>query len=47
MFVVAVLCVVVESFLWVDRMARRGERVYLARHRDHGKVPPMRWKERG
>lgn len=43
--VVAVLCVVVEAVIRVDAAARAGERIYLARHRDHTKVPRMRWRD--
>lgn len=42
---VSVFCVALEVAMWVDAVARRGERIYKARHRDHSKVPPMRWKE--
>lgn len=30
--------------LRIDRAAARGERVYQARHRDHGKVPQICWR---
>lgn len=41
---VAVFCVALEVAMWVDGAARRGERIYRARHRDHSKVPLIRWK---
>jgi hypothetical protein len=42
---VAVFCVALEVAMWIDAAARRGERIYRARHRDHSKVPAMRWTE--
>lgn len=41
MLIVTVLALVVL----VEVAAQRGQRVYRARHRDHSKVPPMRWRD--
>lgn len=29
----------------VNQVARRAERIYIARHRDHSKVPPIRGRD--
>ena len=49
-FVVLFWIVVAFGAFWavgiaVEGAAQRGERIYVARHRDHASVPPMRWKE--
>ncbi|MDH6594345.1 Trk-type K+ transport system membrane component [Variovorax sp. TBS-050B] len=36
------IAAVVALVLWIDAHARRGERIYRARHRDHSKVPPIK-----
>lgn len=42
LFAVVCACMAIEAVVRVDKAARAGERVYIARHRDHSKVPSIR-----
>ncbi|WP_440531743.1 hypothetical protein [Variovorax sp. YR566] len=39
------VCTALAVVVLVEASAQRGQRVYRARHRDHSKVPAMRWKD--